>query len=47
MSEVEGENRAIVCDNGTGMIKAGYAGEDAPSVVFQALWVVHHIREGW
>ncbi|KAG7639414.1 putative Actin family [Arabidopsis thaliana] len=34
MSEVEGENRAIVCDNGTGMIKAGYAGEDAPSVVF-------------
>jgi hypothetical protein len=29
--------RAIVCDNGSGMVKAGLAGDDAPSVVFSSV----------
>lgn len=28
------ENTAIVVDNGSGMVKAGFAGEEAPQVVF-------------
>ncbi|KAJ6742671.1 actin [Salix viminalis] len=28
------ENRPIVCDNGSGLMKAGFAGEDVPCVVF-------------
>ena len=28
---------AVVLDNGTGMVKCGFAGEDSPSVVFPAL----------
>ena len=27
------EQRAVVCDNGSGMVKAGFSGEDAPRVV--------------
>ena len=26
----EDDNQAIVCDNGSGMVKAGFAGDDAP-----------------
>ncbi|XP_059634697.1 uncharacterized protein LOC132277023 [Cornus florida] len=29
-----GDSRPIVCDNGTGSVKAGFAGDDAPCVVF-------------
>ncbi|CAN8317963.1 unnamed protein product [Cochlearia groenlandica] len=29
--------KAIVCDNGTGMVKAGFAGEDAPHVMFPSI----------
>ncbi|GLT74314.1 hypothetical protein SLA2020_461190 [Shorea laevis] len=32
-----GETRPIVCDNGTGFIKAGFAGDDAPSVLFPSI----------
>ena len=32
-----GFSAAIVLDNGTGMIKAGFAGDDAPSAVFPSL----------
>jgi len=35
-SESEEEFTSIVIDNGTGMIKAGFAGEDAPNTVFAA-----------
>ncbi|KAL4613827.1 hypothetical protein ACB092_07G009000 [Castanea dentata] len=31
------ENRPIVCDNGTGSVKAGFAGDDAPSVLFPSI----------
>lgn len=27
----------VVLDNGSGMVKAGFAGEDAPEVVFPAI----------
>eukprot|EP00660_Eupelagonema_oceanica_P013301 gene13301-3160_t len=27
------EQQAIVCDNGSGMVKAGFAGDDAPRAV--------------
>lgn len=30
----DGENTNIVIDNGSGMIKAGFAGDDAPRAVF-------------
>ncbi|CAA7057102.1 unnamed protein product [Microthlaspi erraticum] len=33
----EGDVDAIVCDNGTGMVKAGYAGGDAPTCVFPSI----------
>jgi len=33
----EGEISAIVCDNGSGMVKAGFAGDDAPRAVFPSL----------
>ncbi len=35
----EGNENAptVVLDNGSGMIKAGFAGEDAPSVVFRTI----------
>ena len=28
---------ALVCDNGSGMVKAGFAGDDAPRAVFPSL----------
>jgi len=28
---------AVVCDNGSGVVKAGFAGDDAPSVVFPSI----------
>jgi len=31
------ENQVVVIDNGTGMIKAGIAGEEAPRVNFPTL----------
>jgi len=33
----EAENNAIVIDNGSGMVKAGYAGDDAPCSVFPSV----------
>lgn len=34
---VENEEQAIIIDNGSGMMKAGIAGDEAPSVIFPAL----------
>nr|APR63887.1 actin family protein 8 [Populus tomentosa] len=31
------EIQPLVCDNGTGMVKAGFAGDDAPRAVFQSI----------
>ncbi|OMO91843.1 Actin-related protein [Corchorus olitorius] len=31
------ENRPIVCDNGSGSVKAGFGGDDAPSVLFPSI----------
>jgi len=31
------EQHAIVCDNGSGMVKAGFAGDDAPRCVFPSI----------
>merc|ERR1712134_24634 len=36
MSE-EDEVAALVCDNGSGMVKAGFAGDDAPRAVFPSI----------
>lgn len=36
MSDSE-DNRAIVIDNGSGMIKAGLSGDDAPRAVFPSM----------
>ena len=33
----EEEVAALVCDNGTGMCKAGFAGDDAPRAVFPSI----------
>jgi len=33
----EEEQQAIVCDNGSGMVKAGFAGDDAPRSVFPSI----------
>eukprot|EP00210_Caulerpa_lentillifera_P004501 g4295.t1 len=33
----EGETAALVCDNGSGMVKAGFAGDDAPRAVFPSI----------
>lgn len=33
----EGEVSAIVCDNGSGIVKAGFAGDDAPRAVFPSI----------
>lgn len=35
--EEEEEMAALVCDNGTGMCKAGFAGDDAPRAVFPSI----------
>ena len=36
-SDTEEDNAAIVIDNGSGMVKAGFAGEDAPKAVFGSI----------
>lgn len=36
-SEVEGELQAVVIDNGTGMVKCGFSGDDAPRNVFASM----------
>ena len=33
----EGETSALVCDNGSGMVKSGFAGDDAPRAVFPSI----------
>jgi len=36
--DAEGEDsQALVCDNGSGMVKAGFAGDDAPRAVFPSI----------
>lgn len=37
MTADDGEISAIVCDNGSGMVKAGFAGDDAPRAVFPSI----------
>jgi len=37
MGEEEGEVQALVVDNGSGMCKAGFAGDDAPRAVFPSI----------
>jgi actin-related protein len=37
MCDEEEEVAALVCDNGTGMCKAGFAGDDAPRAVFPSI----------
>lgn len=37
MAGEEGEVSALVCDNGSGMVKAGFAGDDAPRAVFPSI----------
>jgi len=38
MSDDESEEvQALVCDNGSGMVKAGFAGDDAPRAVFPSI----------
>ena len=37
MCDEEEETVAMVCDNGTGMCKAGFAGDDAPRAVFPSI----------
>merc|ERR1712130_175479 len=36
-SEEEEEQTALVCDNGSGLVKAGFAGDDAPRAVYPAI----------
>lgn len=31
------ESTALVCDNGSGLCKAGFAGDDAPRAVFPSI----------
>merc|ERR1712137_475246 len=37
MSTIEEEKSPIVVDNGSGMVKAGFSGEDAPRCVFPSI----------
>lgn len=42
------ETTALVCDNGSGLVKAGFAGDDAPRAVFPSIvgrprHQVHHL----
>lgn len=48
----DGEVSALVCDNGSGMVKSGFAGDDAPRAVFpsivgrprhQVMSATHHV----
>ncbi|AQK70992.1 Actin-7 [Zea mays] len=34
---VEEDVQPLMCDNGTGMVKAGFAGDDAPRAVFPSI----------
>ena len=34
---MEGDNKAVVIDNGSGVIKAGFSGDNAPSVKFPSI----------
>lgn len=33
----EEDSTALVCDNGSGLVKAGFAGDDAPRAVFPSI----------
>lgn len=37
LSEMDDEIAALVVDNGSGMCKAGFAGDDAPRAVFPSI----------
>lgn len=37
MEDEEEEQTALVCDNGSGLVKAGFAGDDAPRAVFPSI----------
>ena len=37
MADEAGEIQALVVDNGSGMCKAGFAGDDAPRAVFPSI----------
>merc|ERR1712076_171260 len=36
-SEEEEDQTALVCDNGSGLVKAGFAGDDAPRAVYPSI----------
>uniref|UniRef100_H2ZAU4 Actin, muscle n=1 Tax=Ciona savignyi TaxID=51511 RepID=H2ZAU4_CIOSA len=37
MSDSEEDQTALVCDNGSGLVKSGFAGDDAPRAVFPSI----------
>ena len=37
MSDEEGDQLCVVLDNGSGMVKAGFQGEEAPNSVFPSI----------
>jgi len=37
MSDSEEEEQCLVCDNGSGLVKCGFAGDDAPRAVFPSI----------
>jgi len=37
MVEAEADAKSVIIDNGSGMVKAGFAGEEAPFAVFPAV----------
>lgn len=43
------ESTALVCDNGSGLCKAGFAGDDAPRAVFPSIVgrPRHQVRADW
>ena len=43
----DGEDiQPLVCDNGTGMVKAGFVGDNAPRAVFHSIVGDELIRRG-
>jgi len=40
----DAEVSALVCDNGSGMVKAGFAGDDAPRAVFPSMLVARDTK---
>jgi actin-related protein len=44
---MEEEVAALVIDNGSGMCKAGFAGDDAPRAVFRKLSILHPTTTIW